>query len=77
MQGEAVAALIKPCLLITHSLDSSLEPSLVVFSMSQEDNEMISMLTKRLLMYISVQGSVESLLGAIFETYLRLSNTAV
>ena len=53
------------------SLSSSTEPSLVVYSMSQEDNEMISLLTKRLIMYIGVQGSVESLLGAIFETYLR------
>merc|ERR1712150_347610 len=50
---------------------SSLEPSLVIYSMSQEDSEMVRLLNKRLMMYIGVQGSVESILGAIFETYLR------
>ena len=53
---------------------SSLESSLVVYSMSQEDLEMIRLLTRRLIMYIGVQGTVESLLGAIFETYLRQVN---
>ena len=72
---------------------SSLEPSLVIYSMSQEDSEMVMrnflivlrlilsgmlcqvrLLNKRLMMYIGVQGSVESILGAIFETYLRWSS---
>ena len=49
----------------------SVEPSLVVFSMSRGEREMIIVLTERLKMFIGVQGTVESLLGAIFEIYLR------
>ena len=48
-----------------------LEPSLVIFSLGRDDKEMVAILTKRLIMYIGVQGSVESLLGAIFEIYMR------
>ena len=51
--------------------DLSMEPSLVVFSMTSGEREMISALTERLKMYIGVQGTVESILGAIFEIYLR------
>jgi len=50
---------------------SSQEPSLLVLSMSQEDCVMVSLLTRRLLMYIGVQASVETILGAIFQTYIR------
>ena len=48
-----------------------MEPSLVVFSMTREEREIITALTERLKMYIGVQGTVESILGAIFEIYLR------
>ena len=48
-----------------------LEPSVVIFSLCTDDKEMVAILTKRLIMYIGVQGSVESLLGAIFEIYMR------
>ena len=53
------------------TLNVSVEPSLVVFSMSRGEKELITLLTERLKMYIGVQGTVESLLGAIFEIYLR------
>ena len=41
--------------------------------MTSGEREMISALTERLKMYIGVQGTVESILGAIFEIYLRLT----
>ena len=50
---------------------SDQEPSVVIFSLDKDDKEMVEVLTKRLVMYIGVQGSVESLLGAIFEIYMR------
>ena len=43
----------------------------MIFSLGKDDKEMVTTLTKRLIMYINVQGSVESLLGAIFEIYMR------
>ena len=46
-------------------------PSVLVYSMTRDEREMIDVLTQRLKMYIGVQGNVESLLGAIFEIYLR------
>ena len=52
-------------------VDVRVEPGLVVFSMPSGEREMIFALTQRLKMYIGVQGTVESLLGAIFEIYLR------
>ena len=52
-------------------MDVRVEPGLVVFSMPSGEREMIFALTQRLKMYIGVQGTVESLLGAIFEIYLR------
>ena len=55
----------------TLNVSVSMEPSLVVFSMSRAEREMIFTLTERLKMYIGVQGTVESILGAIFEIYLR------
>ena len=52
-------------------LQPSAAPSIIIFNLSIEDKEMVTVLTKRLMMYIGVQGSVESLLGAIFEIYYR------
>ena len=50
---------------------TDLEPSVVIFSLHREDKEMIKSLTERLVKNIRVEGSVESLLGAIFEIYMR------
>ena len=50
---------------------TDLEPSVVIFSLHREDKEMIKSLTDRLVKNIRVEGSVESLLGAIFEIYMR------
>ena len=50
---------------------TDLEPSLVIFSLHREDKEMIKSLTERMVKMIRVEGSVVSLLGAIFEIYMR------
>ena len=50
---------------------TDLEPSVVIFSLHREDKEMVKSLTERLVKNIRVEGSVESLLGAIFEIYMR------
>ena len=47
------------------------DSTLVVYSITKDQREIINVLTKRMKMYIGVQGTVESLLGAIFEIYLR------
>ena len=50
---------------------TDLESSVVIFSFHKEDKDMIKKLTDRLVKNIRVEGSVESLLGAIFEIYTK------